>query len=158
MIRSFEPPQMLEPESDFQWPAALGAGFIAGIILVLAPRGSPWSSLSFPAPDIMGRVVPSDMGISLFTTYVFHMLLSLLYGLIISWVITSVTRLWAILVGGFLGFVLYLINLGVVVTWFPRLRGYEIPVLITHVIFGLIAGGAYRGLLRRKAASAAAHS
>src|SRR5262245_48326871 len=136
MIRYFEPPQMLEPESDFQWPAALGAGLIAGIILALAPRGSPWGSLSFSTPDIMGRAVPPDLGISLFTSYVLQFSLSLVYGVIISWVITSVTRLWAILVGGFVGLILYLINLGVVATWFPRLRGYEVPVLITHVVFG----------------------
>src|SRR5437660_12870603 len=114
MIRSFDPPQMLEPETDFQWPAALGAGFIAGIILLVIPRGSPWESLTFLAPVIMGRIVPPELGISLFSTYVLHMALSLVYGLIISWVITSVTRLWSIVVGGFVGLVLYLINLGVV--------------------------------------------
>jgi hypothetical protein len=153
MIRSFEPPQLLEPESDFQWSAAWGAGLIAGIILLVAPRGSPWSSLTFLAPVVMGRVVPPEVGFPFFGTLLVHMGLSLVYGLIISWVITSVTRLWAIVVGGFAGLVLYLINLGIVSTWFPQLRSNEVPVIFTHVVFGLIAGGAYRGLLRRKQAS-----
>jgi hypothetical protein len=103
-------------------------------------------------------LVPPELGISLFTTYVLHMALSLVYGVIISWVLTSVTRLWAIVVGGFVGLILYLINLGVVAAWFPRGRGNEVSVLIAHVVFGLIAGGAYRGLLRRKAASISAPS
>jgi len=46
--------------------------------------------------------------------------------------------------------VLYFINLGVVTMWFPAMRGNEVSVFVTHVVFGLIAAGAYRGLLRRK--------
>ena len=51
----FESAHPLEPEArgHVQWPAALGAGFIAGAILLIVPRGSPWSSVTFFSPVII---------------------------------------------------------------------------------------------------------
>ena len=98
----------------------------------------------------MGRMVPPELGMSLFTTYLIHMVLSVVYGLIIGWVASSIHQLRAILAGGVVGLMLYLINLGAVSTWYPQMRGNEFSVIVTHIVFGLIAGGAYRGLLRRK--------
>src|SRR5207248_11689730 len=59
MIRHFEPAHPLEPEDKpgMQWGAALGAGLIAGVILLVVPRGSPWSSLTVFSPVIMGRAL-----------------------------------------------------------------------------------------------------
>ena len=47
--------------------------------------------------------------------------------------------------------VAYVINFGVVSLLAPACRGNELAALFTHVVFGLIADGAYRVLLRRKA-------
>src|SRR5690349_12738829 len=118
MIRYFEPPHPLEPETEFQWPAALGAGLIAGVILLVVPLGSPWSGMTYVAPAVMGRQIPASLGMSMFTTYLLHMALAVGYGLVISWVTSSVTRLWAVLVGGLAGLLLYLVNLGAVSVWF----------------------------------------
>jgi hypothetical protein len=52
------------------------------------------------------------------------------------------------------GLVLYLLNFGVVSLCLPGLRGNEVSVIITHVVFGLVAAGVYRGLLRRKVSAA----
>jgi len=43
MISGFEPRAELEPESprSIQWPAGFAAGLIAGVILLIAPRGTP---------------------------------------------------------------------------------------------------------------------
>jgi hypothetical protein len=38
----------------------------------------------------------------------------------------------------------------VVSALWPSLRGAEFSVVVTHVVFGLITAGAYRGLLKRK--------
>jgi hypothetical protein len=152
MITEFEPTHPLEPEnnSHFQVMAALGAGIVAGIILLIVPRGSPWSSLTFFAPVIVGRVVPMNLGLAPGIVALIHMGLAIADGFIISLVVMHLTRIRAVLVGGLIGLVLYLINYGVVSAWFPGLQGNEVSVVFTHFVFGLISAGVYRGLLRRK--------
>jgi len=61
-----------------------------------------------------------------------------------------IRQLVAVLAGGVAGIVLYFLNLGAVSLWFPGMRGNEVSVFVTHLVFGLIAAGAYRGLLRRR--------
>ena len=54
-----------------------------------------------------------------------------------------------------MGVGLYLLNFGVASVFFPELkRGMEAGVLLTHIVFGHFAAGAYRGLLKRKPVSA----
>ncbi len=151
MIHHFDPPQSLPPEHrhDFQWPAALGAGLIPGLILLIVPRGSPWSALTFFTPVVMGRTVPPQTGMSLGSSMLLHLAIAIVYGLIISRVVARVTQLRAVVAGGITGLILYLINFGVVSWSVPEFRGNEVLVVFTHAVFGLIAGGAYRGLLRR---------
>lgn len=83
-------------------------------------------------------------------TVVLHLALAIIYGVLISFVVSHIRQMAAVLTGGVAGLVLYLINLGVVTLCFPAMRGNEVSVFVTHVVFGLIAAGAYRGLLRRK--------
>jgi len=156
MIRDFEPVHRLEPagQDRFQWIPALGAGLIAGLVLLLVPRGTPWSALTFFAPIVMGRVVPDHVDMGFLSTSLIHLLVGIIYGLIISLLVTRVTQMRAVLLGGVAGLGLYLINFGVVSLWFPSLRGSEPSVIFTHVVFGLVAAGAYRGLLRRQPAIA----
>jgi hypothetical protein len=156
MIRGFEPAHPLQPESQghLQWGAALGAGFIGGAILLIVPRGSPWSSLTFFSPVIMGRALPPTMAMPLLLTWVIHLGVAIIYGLIISRIVAGLTHTRAIVTGGLIGVLLYLLNLGAVSLWWPELRGNEVSVIFTHIVFGLIAGGAYRGLLSRKPAPA----
>ena len=79
-----------------------------------------------------------------------HLAVSLLYGLIISRIVATLRRRPAFVAGALAGLVLYAINFGVVSTVWPSLRGTEFSVLITHIVFGLITAGAYRGLLKRR--------
>lgn len=128
----------------------MGAGLIAGLVLMIVPRASPWSSLSFFAPVIMGRVVPEDAGMPTLISKTVHILLALGYGTIISLLVSRITQLWAVLAGAGVGLVLYLANYLVVNAWFPALRGDEPTIAFSHLVFGGIAGGAYRGLLWRR--------
>ena len=154
MITHFESPRPTEPETEnhLQWSAALGAGLIAGIVLLIVPRGSPWSTVTFFVPSILGRVVPESWNLGLAGAALIHLAVSLVYGIIISWVVSGIHEMRAVLTGGAIGLGLYLVNLGVISFSAPALRGNEVSVIFTHVVFGLIAGGAYRGLLRRRPA------
>ena len=62
MIRDFRPNPHVEPEDyfPFQWPPALGAGLIAGVILMVLPRGNPWAELTYCVsnkPQPVGEVL-----------------------------------------------------------------------------------------------------
>jgi hypothetical protein len=129
---------------------ALGAGVMAGVILLVVPRGSPWSSLTFFSPAVMGRTIPGPTEIPLLLVWTLHLAVSLVYGLIISRMVATLRRRKAFVTGALAGLVLYAVNLGVVSAFWPVLRGAEFSVVVTHVVFGLITAGAYRGLLKRK--------
>lgn len=142
----------LEPAlpGRMQWGPALGAGLTAGATLLLVPHGSPWASLSSFSPVIMGRAIPASAGMPLLVAWLLHLGLSVLYGLIISRMVANLKQPRAIVAGAATGLVLYLLNLAVVSVCCPDRRVHELPVMFTHLVFGIIAACAYRGLLRRK--------
>jgi hypothetical protein len=152
MIKGYEEAHLLEPEEPkrFQWGPALEAGLIAGAILLFIPKGSPWGALTFFSSVIMGRTVSGAMEIPLLVVWCLHLALSLLYGLIISRLVATLRRRKAFVTGALAGLVLYVVNFGVVSALWPWLRGAEFSVMITHIVFGLITAGVYRGLLARK--------
>lgn len=152
MIKGFEHPQTSEPLEKNQWQGmpAVAGGLIGGVVLLVVPHASPWEGLTTFTPALMGRVVPETWGLGVFITVVLHLALSIVYGVVISFVVSHIRQMAAVLTGGALGLVLYFLNLGVVSTWFPAMLGNEVSVIVTHGVFGLIAAGAYRGLLRRK--------
>lgn len=138
---------------NFQWLPALEAGFLAGLVLMIVPRGSPWSALTFFAPVVMGRVVPETAGIPLILTKAMHLILAIGYGFIISAIVMRITQMRAIIVGAIVGLALYFANWAVIGAAFPEMKGDEITVAFTHMVFGAIAAGAYRGLLWRRISS-----
>ena len=153
MIRGFEPPQSLEPENPghLQWGAAIKAGLIAGAILLIVPRASPWSSVTSFDPAIMGRALPVGFH-SWLPMWLSHLVLSVAYGFCISRLLVWLRGFRAVFVGGGIGLILYGLNLLVVSLIWPQMRGNEVSVVFTHFVFGLIAAGAYQGLLKRKSA------
>jgi hypothetical protein len=152
MIRRYEPTPLATPVdgSRLNWRPAAGAGLIAGGILLLVPRGSPWSAFTFFEPVIMGRNIARIASVPLPVTWLLHLAISVLYGFIVSAAVVRLTKWRAILIGGFMGLVLYLLNFGIVSVFFPALVGAESLVAFTHIVFGLLAAGAYRGLLPRR--------
>ena len=97
----------------------------------------------------MGRGIPASLGMPLLATWLVHLAISLAYGLIISRVVSGLRKGRAFFAGALTGLLLYLANFAAISAFWPRLRGDEIAVVFTHLVFGLIAAGAYRGLLRR---------
>jgi hypothetical protein len=157
MIDKFEESQPLEPleKGRIQWFAAFGASLMAGLILLVVPRGSPWSALTFFSPAVVGRTVTAELNAPIALIWMIHLAVCLLYGLIISRVVAGLKKERAIVAGGLTGLILYVANFGVTSVFWPALRGNEVSVVFTHIVFGLIAAGAYRGLLRRRATPSA---
>lgn len=152
MIKGFEQPSHTEPIEKTLWQGmpAIAAGLIAGVVLLVVPHASPWEGLTSFTPAIMGRVVPATWSLGIFMTVVSHLALALIYGIIVSLVVMNIHQMTAVVTGGVTGLVLYFLNLGAVGLWLPAMRGNEVSVFVTHVVCGLIAAGAYRGLLRRR--------
>ena len=98
-----------------------------------------------------GACSAAGVAMGLPPVWVLHLSLSAVYGMFISLFVAHLSQGRATVTGGLLGILLYLLNFGIVSLAFPAWRSNEVPVLFTHIVFGLIAGSAYRGLLRRKA-------
>jgi hypothetical protein len=98
----------------------------------------------------MGRTIPGTIEVPLILVWAVHLAVSLVYGLIISRMVATLRHRRAFVTGALGGLVLYAVNLGVVSSLWPALRGAEFSVVVTHLVFGLITAGAYRGLLKRK--------
>ena len=152
MIRGFQEIEFAKPADGarLQWGPALEAGLIAGAILLVVPRGSPWSQFTFFSPIVLGRNLAGVGNFPLPLIWIVHLVLALVYGVIVSALVSKLTNWRAILVGGLVGLVLYFVNLGLVALCFPNLIRAEGLVAFTHVVFGLLAAGAYRGLLHRR--------
>src|SRR5438067_123750 len=102
MIRRYEPPSPTPPVngSHLHWRAAVGAGLIAGGILLLVPRGSPWSAFTFDQTIVMGRNIARMASVPLPVTWLIHLSISVCYGFIISAAVIRLTKWRAILMGG----------------------------------------------------------
>jgi hypothetical protein len=136
-----------------RWGAAIKAGLIAGVILLLFPSGNPWTSFSQGA-HIMGRSITADPAVTVLSAeaipaHTAHLTVSVLYALIVLGVVYRL-RTWRAIVGGMItAVVLYGINFAAFRFFAPELTGKsELNVVLAHVLFGGIAAGAIRGLLR----------
>jgi hypothetical protein len=148
------------------WTAAAVSGFAAGAVLMVLdllwsaafnPDG-PWRTSHMIAPIFTGTGGPGSSGygfslsvvaISLAT----HYALGIIFGLVMAALLvqfkldTTLGR--ALVAGGVLGILLYLVNFDVLVGFFPwlaALRGAD--TLAAHVVFGMVAALLYRRLKR----------
>jgi len=128
---------------DFK--AAMGAGLLVGLLIALFPRGSPWSGLTFFSPTVMGRSVVEPGG-SFQLSLGAHLALSIGYAIIIGLTVDKLRRVKAVVAGGIVGAVLFLINWAVFRFLVTDSMTRDSVVLFTHVAFGLITAGAYKGL------------
>ena len=146
--------------------AAVFAGFAAGILSTLA-QIALWLIFSdaFPAilfrdarltaAIVMGRgVLPPPASFDwrvMLVAMLVHCALSILYSLILSWLISRHATLLSAITGAAFGLILYAANMygfTVVFPWFEAARDWI--TLASHVVFGVVAALAYKALSRRQ--------
>lgn len=145
------------------WSAAIWAGVIAGAVfmileMLMVPMflgGSPWAPPRMIAAMVLGDgVLPMpegppptfDMGVMLVAMMV-HFVLSVLFTIVLAFIISGMGKGAALAAGGAYGLALYLVNFYVMTAVFPWFAMARNWVSITaHILFGLIAAAAYKGL------------
>lgn len=144
--------------------AALWAGIIAGILflileLLMVPiflDGPMWGPPRMIGAIVLGEgVLPPpatfEIGVVL-TAIILHLILSIIYAFVISAIIRNMSYGLAVIVGAFLGLVLYFINFYVMTgiwSWFENARNWV--SITTHIVFGIAVGWAYVSLRERSA-------
>jgi len=128
---------------DFK--AALGAGLAVGLLIALFPRGSPWAGVTFFSPTVMGRTM-GEPGSSFLAALLPHVALAIGYAIMIGLVVDRLRRVKAVLAGAVVSCALFLINWAVFNFLVQDGSGRESVVFFTHLAFGLICAGAYKGL------------
>jgi hypothetical protein len=140
-------------EHQTQWGPAFLAGILAGVIFLIVNHGLPWFTSGLVSPSLMGReIIPRGewnpgmgLGVALL-----HMTFAVVYGLIIAPVVGRFSFAPAMLAGAGLGLVLYLFNFIFFKIAFPAYAGGgELAPIVTHLAFGVVAAGAYKGLGRK---------
>lgn len=139
--------------------AAVLAGLIAGLVylvvqIVMATwllGSTPWVALRWQAAIILGQgVLPPPATFAAWPVLVgllLHLLLSLLYGLLIAFIIHRGGLLMGIVGGGLIGLALYALNfytLTLIFPWFFAIRNWLL--VVGHVLFGALVGGIYEAL------------
>lgn len=152
--------QFINPAARFSWKAAVLAGLIGAGIAWLLSHGLPWFTSGMVSPTLLGRdLKPAGLidPLGSVVTTITLVVVSVLYALIIAPLVTRLRGMWAVAVGGVIGFGLYLLNYAVFrLLMNADLTGTEFPVLVTHVTFGAVVAGLYKGLANRGGAVQAA--
>jgi hypothetical protein len=141
------------------WSAAIWAGVIAAIIflllnLFLTPLvlgGNAWVIVRLFASITMGEPVlapPATFhGTALAAALLTHFVLSIGFAMLIAYILHRWGLIVGILGGAIIGLGLFCINfytMTVFFPWFFAMRSWVF--VLTHVLFGAIAGGVYEGL------------
>ena len=143
------------------WRAAVIAGLLAGLLALLlrivlwvvVTGGSFWapfyqSAAILLGPESLAPVDAPQMGVVAVGVLV-HMALSLVYSLLLAFIIHRWGLVVGIIGGALFGLAIYIINyytFTYLFPWFFPLRSWL--VLATHVFFGATAGGIYEALER----------
>ena len=141
------------------WSSSLWAGVIAGLIFLLAnlfwlPQvmgGNAWVIIRLLASLMMGKAIlapPATFHLgALVIGLITHFTLSISYACLIAFLIHRWGLLTGIFLGAMLGAVIYVINIYSLTLLFPWFFGMRhTAFLLTHILFGLCAGGLYEAL------------
>ncbi len=144
-------------EQPVQWKTAVWAGLIGGLAfmmleMIMVPLfggGSPWGPPRMIAAIIMGKgVLPPpatfDIGV-LMAAMAVHFPLSVVFSLVLAWIIARFDIGVAVLIGAGLGLLLYLVNFygfTEIFPWFAMARNWI--SIFSHIMFGVMTGGAYK--------------
>lgn len=138
------------------WSAAIWSGMIAGTVfllmnLFLSPIGNSWAMLRLFASIVLGESVlapPATYDLTvLLVALVVHFVLAILFSLLIAYVVHRGGLVSGIIGGALLGLALYSINVYTLTLFYPWFFAMHGGVFIlTHLIFGALAGGIYEAL------------
>lgn len=148
-------------ERQTDWKAAAWAGLIAGLVFVAAEMllvwvamgMSPWAPPRMIAAMLLGKDVlppPADFSLGIVAVAVaIHLPLSVIYGLIVGWMVHRLEMGTALLAGAVFGLVaVYLVNFYLIAPaffpWFTEARNWV--SIVAHIAFGMVAAGAYVAL------------
>lgn len=146
------------------WKAATLAGVIAGVVFLVLEiilvatvgGGSPWGPPRMMGAMLLGREVlppPATFHLGVFVVAVaIYFVLSIIYGIILGWIISH----WrmglakSIGVGAVFGLIIYIVNFYGFTALFPWFADARMPItLLSHVVFGLVLGWIYHALAIR---------
>jgi hypothetical protein len=140
-------------ERPVQWLTGVKAALVIGAIFWLVARGIPWAPSGLVSPTVMGREIKPpgtlDLNASVLAS-VLHFVCAVIYGLIMMPIIHRFTYSNAWLIGAAMGIVLYVLNLAAFSLFGGAPYSRELPVFVTHLAFGIIFTGAYKGLVKRR--------
>ena len=144
----------LPAERPVQWWTGIKAALAMAALFWLVTRGIPWAGSGAVSPTVMGREIkyPGSLDSNLsMTAILLHFVSAVAYASIMMPLIHRFRYGSAALIGAAMGLILYLLNLAI----FTIIGGgapysRELPVLITHLAFGLIFTGVYKGLVKRR--------
>lgn len=147
-----EPTYRNERPVDWLTGAKVALGVAA--VFLLVTRGIPWAPSGLVSPTVMGRELkyPGDINTSINMTAIFlHFAAAMIYAAIMMPLIHRFRYQSAWIVGAVMGIILYVANLAL----FALIAGgapysREFPVFITHLAFGIVFTGAYKGLVKRR--------
>jgi hypothetical protein len=138
------------------WHAALWAGLISGIVfyllnIFLIPfllGGNMWIIIRLFASIPIGESIlapPATFNIlALLVSIVTNLILSMAFTILIAFILHQYGLLVGIIGGAFFGLAIYLVNfysLSFFFPWFFALSSW--PFVLTHILFGVTAGGVY---------------
>ncbi len=150
-------------EQPVRWKAAVWAGLIGGVAfmmleMIMVPLfggGSPWGPPRLIAAIIMGKGVlppPATFDIGVFmAAMAVHFPLSIVFSLVLAWIVARFDMGVAVLIGAGFGLLLYLVNFygsTAIFPWFAMARNWI--TIFTHIMFGVIAVAAYKQLAKPK--------
>jgi hypothetical protein len=142
-----------QAERPVQWATGIKAALGVAAILWLVTRGIPWAPSGLVSPTVMGREIkdPGAINTNLATlATVLHFVVAMVYASIMMPLIHRFTYNNAWLIGAGLGVAMYLLNLAVATMFGGTPYARELPAFITHLAFGIIFTGAYKGLVKRR--------
>lgn len=135
--------------------AAIIAGIVSGLVFLLLASivttnalGTPVSVIRLLSSVLLGeRILDPAMAVSPLAWLAAlgtHLLLSILFGLLVAFVVHRWGIIIGILGGGILGLALYVINFYALSLLFPWMLAFRGMLLITgHLLFGAVTGGLY---------------
>ncbi len=162
-----EPNEVVRPTNGVvretvNWKAAIMAGLIAGAVFMMLemimvplfmPDGSPWGPPRMIAAIGMGKeVLPPPATFALMPVMVamiIHFPLSIIFAVILAFMISRFGLGIAVLIGAVFGLALYFVNFygfTAIFPWFAMARGWV--SIFAHIVFGAAAAWAYKALAR----------